>query len=241
MIESTGTLRPEILGIIPARGGSKSLPRKNIKPLCGKPLIAYTIEAAQDSYFFGRLVVSTEDKEIAEVAKGYGVQVVKRPKKLARDKTLIQPVIEQVLEYLERTENYKPYGVVLLNPTSPLRTTEDINQTLQKFCGAGYETVFTVYPCHMCLWKEDNKGFLAASYDFIHKARRQDMPQEFAENGAIYAFTREYFQRTNRFIGGKMRWAVMPRSHSVDINNLLDFTIAEALMKEMNENSSYQS
>ena len=98
-----GTIKKEILAIIPARGGSKSLPRKNVKLLCGKPLIAYTIEAAKESYFITRIVVSTEDKEIAKIAKSYGVQVIKRPEKLAGDKVLIQPVMGHVLKYLDKT------------------------------------------------------------------------------------------------------------------------------------------
>jgi CMP-N-acetylneuraminic acid synthetase len=217
------------------------LPRKNIKLFGGKPLIAHTIEAARGSYFINRVVVSTEDKEIAEVAKKYGAEIIKRPKKLAGDKILIQAVIAQVLKDLKKKENYRPYGIALLNPTSPLRTTEHLNAALTKFCGGGYDSVFTVYGCHMCLWKFDEKGRMAASYDFIHHKRRQDMPQEYAENGAVYAFTTEYFERTGRFIGGNMRWSVMPRANSVDINNLLDFTIAEALLKDMNENPSHKS
>jgi CMP-N,N'-diacetyllegionaminic acid synthase len=217
------------------------LPRKNVKPLLGKPLIAYTIEAALGSYFLNRIVVSTEDEEIANIAKEYGVQVIKRPKKLAQDKTLIQPVLEQVLKYLERTEDYKPYGIVLLNPTSPLRTTQHIDKAVHTFLHGTCDTLFTVYGCHMCLWKIDNQNKMAASYDFIHKARRQDMPQEYAENGAVYIMTREYFLRTHRLIGGRMKWSIMPRANSIDINNELDFIIAEALLKDMDENPSHQS
>lgn len=211
------------------------MPRKNVKLLCGKPLIAYTIEAALGSYFLDRVVVSTEDKEIANIAKGYGVQVIKRPKKLAQDKTLIQPVLEQVLAYLKRTEGYKPYGVVLLNPTSPLRTTKHIDKALHTFLHGGSDTLFTVYGCHMCLWKIDKQDRVVASYDFIHKPRSQDMPQEYCENGAVYCVTRDYLLKNHRFLGGIMKWSIMPRANSIDIDNLLDFTIAEALLKARDE------
>jgi CMP-N,N'-diacetyllegionaminic acid synthase len=203
-------------------------------------LFSYTIEAALKSYMLGRIVVSTEDKEIADIAKGYGVEVVKRPKKLAQDKTLIQPVMMQVLKYLEEKEDYKPYGIALLNPTSPLRTTEDIDNALRKFAIGSLDSVFTVYGCRMCLWKIDEKDRIVASYDFINKKRRQDMPQEYCENGAVYVFKRDYFLSTGRFIGGKLHWSIMPRANSVDINNLLDFTIAEALLKYINENLANQ-
>ena len=168
------------------------------------------------------------------------MQVIKRPEKLAGDKVLIQPVMGHVLKYLDKTEDYKPYGVVLLNPTSPLRRTEDIDQALKKLACADLDCVFTAYGCRMCLWKIDEKNLLAASYDFIRKKRRQDMPQEYAENGAIYAFTYDYFMRTNRFLGGKMRWSLMPRAVSIDINNELDFVIAEFLMKYMKEHPEIQ-
>ena len=238
---SKGTLRPEVLAVIPARGRSKGLPGKNVRLLAGKPLIAYTIEAAKESYFLNRVVVSTDDKEIAGIAEGYGVQVVKRPKKLAQDKTLIQPVLEHVLRYLKRTEGYKPDAIVLLNPTSPLRKTEHIDKAVHTFIHAGCQTLFTVYSCHMCLWKYDEMGKYAASYDFIHKARRQDSTQEYAENGAVYIMRTDWLQKEHHLIGGRMKWSVMPRANSIDIDNLLDFTIAEALLKAINENPSYQS
>ena len=120
----------EILAIIPARGGSKGIKRKNLRPICSKPLVAYSIEAGLNSKFITKTVVSTEDDEIAQVSKSFGAQVIKRPMELARDETKTIPVMLHAAKYLEDRENYRPDYVVLLQPTCPLR---DANYTDNAF------------------------------------------------------------------------------------------------------------
>jgi len=122
----------KILAIIPARGGSKRVPRKNIKILGGKPLLAYSIEHSQSSKYINRTIVSTEDEEIAQIAKKYGAEVpFMRPKELAQDDTTDFPVFEHVLNWLKENENYLPDVVVQLRPTSPLRKVEDVDGAIE--------------------------------------------------------------------------------------------------------------
>src|SRR3989344_1132419 len=123
--------KKKILAIIPARGGSKGIPGKNIKLLAGKPLIAHSIEAARNSRFINRVIVSTDDEHIANAARKYGAEIIMRPKELAEDKTPMDPVLQHAVEFLEK-ENYIPEAVMLLQPTSPLRTTEHINEAIEK-------------------------------------------------------------------------------------------------------------
>ena len=125
-------LKKNILGIIPARGGSKGIPRKNIKPLHGKPLIYYTIKEALKSKFLNRVVVSTEDNDIAEIAKKFGAKVIKRPKELARDETPIRDVVIHVLNKFKE-KKYIPDAVVLLQPSSPLRKAHHIDEAISLF------------------------------------------------------------------------------------------------------------
>ena len=136
-------MKNKIIAIIPARGGSKGISRKNIKSLAGKPLIAYSIEAALKSKYINSVVVSTEDEEIAKISEKCGAEVIERPEELAKDEKPTIDVIFQVLEIL-RMKNHTPDIVVLLQPTSPLRDTEDIDNAIELFLNGGCESVVSV-------------------------------------------------------------------------------------------------
>ena len=124
----------KFLAIIPARGGSKGIPKKNIKSLLGKPLIQYTIESALKSKYLDKIVVSTDDKKIADISEKLGAEIpCLRPKKLARDNTLILPVLQHMVNFLKKKENYNPFAIVLLQPTSPLRTVRHIDEAIELF------------------------------------------------------------------------------------------------------------
>ena len=134
-----------IVAIVPARGGSKIIPRKNIRLLNGKPLIYYTIKEAQNSKYIHRVLVSTEDREIAEIAKGYGAEVVPRPVELAQDDTPSVLVYQQVIKHLEQVEEFSTNViVVLLQPTSPLRKAEDIDGAIEKLLHTDYDSIMSV-------------------------------------------------------------------------------------------------
>lgn len=134
----------EILAIIPARGGSKGIPRKNLAILAGQPLIAYTIRAARNAKLLNRVVVSTEDEEIAGVAKSHGAEVILRPSELALDTTPTEPVLLDVLKTLESKEGYVPDAVVLLQPTSPLRSESHIDEAIKKLYDTEADAVVSV-------------------------------------------------------------------------------------------------
>lgn len=228
-------LKPKILAIIPARGGSKGTPRKNIRLLCGKPLFAYTIETALGSKYIDRVVVSTEDREIAEIAKGCGAEVIPRPLELAKDDTPSLPVFQQVIKHLSETENFHPDIIVILQPTSPLRTVEDINGAIQKFLETACDSVVSVceVECTPFWMYTLEGGTLKPVIEGSDKISRcQDTPKVYRLNGAVYVTHRNIIMEQSRVGGGDMRAYIMPIERSVDIDTELDFKLAELLMKE---------
>lgn len=227
----------EILAIIPARGGSKSIPRKNIKPILGKPMIYYSIEACFKSKYITRFVVSTEDKEIKEVACAFGAEVIDRPLELAQDETKTAPVMLQVADVLEH-QGYKPDYVVLIQPTSPFRTSEFVDQAL--------EFMFSKPQCDSCFsgfsignthskWKELHDGKLTALYDYHQRPRRQDLECHYnllSENGAFYAIKYNVFKQVKDFVGENP--CVFLSDMTFDIDEPQDFEKAEEIIKLSN-------
>jgi len=174
-------------------------------------------------------VVTTEDEEIAEIARRYGAEIIDRPIELAQDDTLIQPVMEHAVNSLE---GYKPDIIALLNPTSPLRDSIDITMAIQHFTYGHYDSLLTVYPTGFVHLWELGDGQFTANYDYMHKTRRQEMPEHYRENGAVYLVKRELLMRSHHYIGGNLAVFSMDASHSIDIDSELDFIIAEALLNE---------
>ena len=148
----------ETLAIIPARGGSKGIPRKNVLPLAGKPLIAHNILAARAASRVSRVVVSTDDAEIAAVAKDYGAEVVMRPDALAGDVSRSEDALLHVLDTLEQEEDYRPDMIAFLQCTSPLTAPEDIDGTLAALGDKGADSALAVVPFHYFLWSEQGDG-----------------------------------------------------------------------------------
>lgn len=226
----------EILAIIPARGGSKGIPRKNIKMLAGKPLIGHTISASLNSKYITRTVVSTEDAEIAEVAKKCGAEVVERPMELAQDTTMTAPVMTHVVDYLKKTENYYPDLVILLQCTCPLRTAEDIDKAFEfYFKQEDCDSVFAAIqsgPTHGA-WRKEKDGSFKSLYDYRTRPRRQDTDRHyplFWETGSIYIIQTDVMMKVVDFVGDKPQiFEVKP---IVDIDELSDFETCEKILKE---------
>lgn len=215
-----------VLGLIPARGGSKGIPRKNVRPIAGKPLIGWTIEAALAASTLDAVVVTTDDEEIAEVARNFGAEVpFMRPAELARDDT---PGIDPVLHALEVLTDYN--AVVLLQPTSPLRTAMDIDAAIAVADGHRRNVVgVTEAPHSGWSFPMDDVGVLdLGSGDFA--PRRQDLPAQFALNGAVYVAAVDRLRATRRFLTAGTVGYVMPPERSVDIDASLDWRIAEMLL-----------
>ncbi len=220
-----------ILALIPARGNSKGIPRKNIKPIAGKPLIAWAIEAALCSRVLDAVVVSTEDEEIAEVARQWGAQVpFRRPPELAQDDT---PGIDPVLHALEQLPDFDV--VLLLQPTSPLRTTEDIDACISLAQDMQASSVVSVskpgkHPYWMYSLGTDQR--LQTLIDVPPILRRQDLPPVYAVNGALYYTRTNWLQQQHTFVTAETVAYVMPSERSVDLDTQLDWKLAEILLKE---------
>lgn len=219
-----------VLAIIPARGGSKGVPRKNIRDLAGKPLIAWTIAAAQASQYIDRLVLSSEDAEIIEVARAWGCEVpFVRPAELSRDET---PGIDPVIHALEMLPGYD--YVVLLQPTSPLRTAEDIDACLVR-CEEKNVTgcVSVTEPDHHPQWMYtmgDSETLQPVSEQ--RGVRRQDLPQVYALNGAVYAVRTAKLNESHALMDAETQGYVMPAHRSIDIDTEQDLAIAACLLQQ---------
>lgn len=225
-----------IVGIIPARGGSKRLPRKNIKLLAGKPLIAYTIETALKSKYINKVVVSTEDAEIAEVSEKFGAEVIERPEELAQDTTKTAPVLVQVVEELEKN-GYKPDIVVLLQATCPNKPVELIDGVIEKLINSSNDSVFNAFAmrCSMAMWNKDTNGKVHALYDYHTRPRWQNAAEEcgtvYGETGAVYAIKIDAFKKHKDFIGENPDVFTFD-VELVDIDTLSDFERAQKLMEQ---------
>jgi N-acylneuraminate cytidylyltransferase len=228
------TMKNKIVAIIPARGGSKKILRKNIKLLCGKPLVAYTIIAAKKSKYLDNFYVSTEDEEIAEISRRYGAEVIERPEELAKDETPTINVIFHVLEIL-KLKKYNPDIIVLLQPTSPLRNAEDIDNAIELFLDSDCESVVSVCGAeHPPYWSfKIEEVYLKSLFDKRYlRMRRQDLEKAYIPNGVIYVSTPQTLYKYKGFYCDYIIPYVMPIERSVDIDNEIDFMLAELLVKK---------
>lgn len=221
------------LVVIPARGGSKGIPRKNIKKLAGKPLIHYTIEAARQVFDEEVICVSTDDKEIKEVAEETGLIVpFFRPAELASDTAGTRDVLLHAIDYYEE-KGYYPDTVILLQPTSPFRTGEHIKEALKLYHSALDQIVSvkeTGSNPYYVLFEENEEGYLEKSKKGNYK-RRQDCPKVWELNGAIYIINVKSIKKEEMSGIGRIKKYVMDEKSSIDIDTQLDWTIAEALVK----------
>jgi CMP-N,N'-diacetyllegionaminic acid synthase len=220
--------------IIPARGGSKRIPRKNLAPLGGKPLIAYTIEAARASKKLSRLIVSTDDEKIASVAKQFGVKVpFLRPVELAQDKSSVLDAINHALSHFER-QGDRIDAVVLLQPTSPFRTGKHIDEAIDLFESSGADTVTAVcnareHPYYS--WIVAN-GRLQPFFSLEKQMMaRQDLPPAFIENGSIYVIKRSIIAKKNIY-GSKVVPYLMSAAIGIDVDTADDLQWAEFIMSK---------
>jgi N-acylneuraminate cytidylyltransferase/CMP-N,N'-diacetyllegionaminic acid synthase len=228
-------LNNKILAIIPARGGSKGLPNKNIKLLNGIPLIGYTIKEAFKSRYINRIVVSTDDNEIAKIAKSYNAEVpYSRPIELSTDSSLTIDSVIHMLNFLKKKENYVPDYVCLLQCTSPFRTFEDIDNSVKKLLGSNFEGIISV--CEV-----DENPYWTNIFEgnklkyFIEEgkkiSRRQDLPKVYSYNGAIYIMKTDTLLKHRTFETENITGYIMPKEKSIDIDTPLDFQFAEILMR----------
>jgi CMP-N,N'-diacetyllegionaminic acid synthase len=234
-----------VLGVITARGGSKGLPGKNLKPLAGKPLIAHTIDTARESQAFDRVILSTDDEAIATAGRSGGCDVpFMRPADLARDETPHLPVLQHAVQWLSDHERYQPDAVMILQPTSPLRRIVDIRNAIALLDRSGADSVVSVseVPAHynpMRALRIDEHGFasLFVTGEPVRRRinRRQDMPEAWTMNGAIYLFRTTVLTGLNAaepsLYGNRTAAYVMPPAFGISIDSLDDWAAAERALE----------
>jgi CMP-N-acetylneuraminic acid synthetase len=218
----------EILCIIPARGGSKGIPRKNIREIAGRPLIAWAIEAAHGSRAINRVVVSTDDKEIGDIAVRHGAEVVIRPAEISGDSSSSESALLHALEFLDSEEGYKPDLLVFMQCTSPLTLSEDLDGAMDVFLQTGSDVVFSVVRTHAFLWRIGTDGFAEEiNHDRHHRPMRQEMEAQFQETGAFYLLDAEKFRKKSKRFFGRVMPYELPIERVVDIDVQADLKFAE--------------
>jgi N-acylneuraminate cytidylyltransferase len=222
----------KILTIIPARGGSKGLPGKNIKMMNGKPLIAHTIRQAILKNYESRIVVSTDSNEIAKIAEKYGAEVLMRPDEISGDTATSESALIHALNHYE-SKGYKPDYICFLQCTSPVRRPFDLEDALELLKQENSDSLLSVSPNHRFIWKIGKNGPESINYDFKNRKRRQDLDPEFVENGSIYIFKPWVLKNNHNRLGGKVSLYIMPEESSYEIDSAFDFFIIENLMKEL--------
>lgn len=223
----------KILGVITARGGSKGLPGKNIRPLGGKPLIAWTIEAAKQSKYIDSVILSSDDPEICQTARDFGCEVpFIRPEHLATDTADSISVLLHALEQV--SENY--HGLVVLQPTSPFRSAFHIDQSIELYDGDSQNSVVSVTESqkspHWMYWidKESRHMTPVLKSDNSY-SRRQDIPNAYVLNGALYVIGVERFKRDKKLLDENTLAYVMNEKDSVDIDTIIDFKTAQFILE----------
>jgi YrbI family 3-deoxy-D-manno-octulosonate 8-phosphate phosphatase len=218
--------------IIPARGGSKGLPRKNVLPLCGKPLLAWNVLAALEACGEGNVFVTTDDAEIAKVGEQYGAQTIWRPADLAVDQASSESALIHALESLRELRTL-PEVFLFLQCTSPLTSADDLRGILDVMESENADSALSVTPSHRFLWRASGDGLAAGiNHDSRVRLRRQDMDPEYAENGAVYAMRTEGFLKAKHRFFGKTVMHVIPEERSWEIDSPTDFQVAEVLLRD---------
>ena len=220
-----------IIAIIPARGGSKGIPGKNIKNFEGKPLISHSIEYAQDSKLINEVYVSTDDNQIAHISKTAGAKIIKRPAELATDTSTTESAIKHALNNIDNL----PDIIILLQPTSPLRPKKSLDVAINKFINGKYDSLLSLSPSDSFFWTIKSNT-ASPEYNFLNRKRRQDITKEekkYFENGSLYIFTREHFELTNNRLGGEIGYVIFPEEYGYEIDVPKDLIILEQLSREI--------
>ena len=236
-----------VLAVIPARGGSKGVPRKNIRPLLGKPLIAYTIEAALQCTLLDDVVVSTDDVEIAEVSCQLGAQVpFLRPPELAQDRAPSLPVVQHCVEAMEKQRTVRYDTIVMLQPTTPLRTSSDIEQGVRLLHETGADSVVSVtevgghHPFRMKRIVGDNLLINFIDQGFEDMRPRQELPPVYIRSGDLYIAKRSVVMEQNTLVGEHVRAVIIPPDRAVNIDTPFDFMLAEHKLSQLKTSNTQE-
>lgn len=223
----------EIISIIPARGGSKGIPLKNLKIICGKPMLDYTVNASLNSKLIKTTFVSSDHAKIIQRAKKLGAEVINRPKQFARDTSTTESTMIHCIERLEK-KGYKPDIIILLQNTSPLRTTKHIDEAINIFLKGKYDSLLSGYLSHHFIWEFEKQKATPINYNPKKRPRRQNFKNQFIENGAIYITKYSNFVKSKSRISGKIGFYEMSEKTSLDIDTFQDLKKAKKILEFKN-------
>ncbi|KZK74748.1 MAG: acylneuraminate cytidylyltransferase [Pelodictyon luteolum] len=220
------------VAVIPARGGSKGLPGKNIHPLAGRPLLGWTIMQARAARAVQRVVVSTDDEDIAAVSLLYGAEVVRRPPELSGDTATSESAILHTLDSLLQGGAVDPDAVVFLQATSPLRKPDDIDRAVERFIAEKADSLISVTRADdLTIWEEAETGWQSVNFDWRNRGMRQDRPAQYIENGSIYIFSPRLLRETGNRIGGKLAAYPMEFWQTWEIDTIEEIALIEFFLK----------
>jgi len=225
------------ISIIPARGGSKELPRKNIKLFRGKPLIAHSIESAKSSQSIDRVIVSTDDKEIADISRSFGAEVIMRPEALATDSSSSEDALIHVVDKLESSSSINIDFIIFLQATSPLRPKGLIDQCLVNLEEQGGDSLVSVYFETLFYWREEN-GEGKSIHDYKVRPMRQQIKKEeriYRETGSLYIMKRDILIKERNRLGGKIILYPMKHEDTFEIDSEFDFWLLEKIAERKNK------
>jgi CMP-N,N'-diacetyllegionaminic acid synthase len=218
----------KILCIIPARGGSKGIPKKNIIPFLDKPLIAHSVVQSLKSKYITKVIVSSDCDEILKVSELYGANTLKRPSEISTDTSSSESALSHTIKVLDEDFDY----VVFLQATSPLRTTEDIDKCIETLLNNNLDSVFSANLLEdMLIWKLSNNIYESFNYDYKNRKRRQDSEPQYVENGSIYVFKKDGFLKKNNRLFGKIGLYLMESWKMFEIDSLEDLELCEIIFE----------
>jgi len=225
--------RTKNIAIIPARGGSKGIPGKNLVPLDSKPLIVHTIEAALKAKTIQQVYVSTDDAEISKVASEAGAKVIQRPTELASDTATSESALLHALEWIKKNENYQPEYFTFMQCTSPLTLPADIDGTMQLLIDNQADSAFAACLFHHFLWESTEEGSRGVNHHHSQRLRRQDKKPQYLEAGSVYSMKTEGFLEARHRFFGRIAMHEIPASRVFEIDEPQDLLIAETLMLQL--------
>ena len=221
----------DIVAIIPARGGSKEIPKKNIKEIAGKPLISWSINQAKESVLIDEVIVSTDCEEIAGIARNNGASIpFMRPGDLSDDKSTTESAILHCIEYLNSQNKY-PRIVVLIQCTSPIRSKGCFDKAIKHFIDNNFDSMLSVCRSNRFYWKDLQNP--KAMYDFVNRPRRQDIKnddQQFLETGSFYITKTDSLKESGNRLSGKIGMFLTDDDEQFEIDTMVDFKVCEAIM-----------
>ena len=223
-------MKKKTIAIILARGGSKGIPKKNIKKICGKPLVSWTIEHAKQTKEISSIWLSSDSEQILKIGKNYGINTIKRPKNLCKDSSSSVSGWIHAINLIQK--KHEVDIVVALQPTSPLREFKDIEKALKEFKKNKYDSMFSGSKIgDFFIWEKQKNLLKSLNYDYKNRKRRQEIKQQYVENGSFYIFTPKSIKKSNNQLSGRIGVSLMEFWKSFEIDDKNDIDFCETLMK----------